>query len=574
MTTRVILLFLLTFSIVNAEIRYVSKAGGSIPPYTSWATAADSIQKAVDVCSYGDTVYVGTGVYYEMVEMIQGLTLLGSGIDSSVIDISGDGLGGIALKMKDNTNLSHLTILCDNYSTTNLYDHCIEIADFNSLTSSVEISGNKFLMGKTTLLSSNLMGKITNNIIIGSYLGLRLGTTETYIYQFINDNLISTLRTTIEIPFGARPEIRNNILISEDGYIFYSWGVDTIKIFNNLMVRTKENPDIYTRMFGFGAVPAIIENNVILGKSNVGMIVGGPNVLRNNIFTGCSEAIVWGDGSPPVIEYNNCWNNDYNYVNRPVNDSTNVSVYPMFANTDSGDYHLQMFSPLINAGDPGILNPDGSRSDIGLYGGPFGESYQYIDYPPLMPGDIHARFLWGKVTLDWEDNHEADFSHYLITKEYNNSGITEETTTDTSIYFEYPAANIHSAKYRVSSVDRQGNKSQERETSMVLTEVEKEQAANPGFLLLDNYPNPFNPRTKIIFHLEAKSDVRLTIYDVKGEIIAELMNESKDEGWHEVEYNPGIKGNDITSGIYVYMLEVRKGNKIIYSKMGKMVCLK
>ncbi len=46
----------------------------------------------------------------------------------------------------------------------------------------------------------------------------------------------------------------------------------------------------------------------------------------------------------------------------------------MFVNEDSMDFHLQMFSPLIDAGDPNILDLDGSRSDIGLFGGPYGEN--------------------------------------------------------------------------------------------------------------------------------------------------------------------------------------------------------
>ncbi|MBK7497929.1 MAG: hypothetical protein IPI19_02200 [Ignavibacteriales bacterium] len=39
-------------------IRYVSKTGTSTPPYTSWQTAADSIQKCINICVDGDTVYV------------------------------------------------------------------------------------------------------------------------------------------------------------------------------------------------------------------------------------------------------------------------------------------------------------------------------------------------------------------------------------------------------------------------------------------------------------------------------------------------------------------------------------
>ena len=49
------------------------------------------------------------------------------------------------------------------------------------------------------------------------------------------------------------------------------------------------------------------------------------------------------------------------------------------------DYHLQAYSPAIDAGDPKILDVDGSRSDIGLFGGPGGESYIYLDLPPKTP---------------------------------------------------------------------------------------------------------------------------------------------------------------------------------------------
>ena len=70
----------------NATIRYVSKTGTSTPPYTSWQTAADSIQKCINICSFGDTVYVANGVYKEQIVMIPGLSLIGSGIDSCIID--------------------------------------------------------------------------------------------------------------------------------------------------------------------------------------------------------------------------------------------------------------------------------------------------------------------------------------------------------------------------------------------------------------------------------------------------------------------------------------------------------
>src|SRR3990172_9520019 len=64
-----------------AEIRYVSKTGTATPPYTSWETASDSIQKCINISSFGDTIYVANGVYKEQVVMIPGLSLIGAGMD-------------------------------------------------------------------------------------------------------------------------------------------------------------------------------------------------------------------------------------------------------------------------------------------------------------------------------------------------------------------------------------------------------------------------------------------------------------------------------------------------------------
>ncbi|OQY71750.1 MAG: hypothetical protein B6D44_11950, partial [Ignavibacteriales bacterium UTCHB2] len=54
------------------------------------------------------------------------------------------------------------------------------------------------------------------------------------------------------------------------------------------------------------------------------------------------------------------------------------------------DFHLQAYSPAIDKGDPNILDLDGSRSDIGMYGGPFGETYTYQDLAPLVPRNLSA----------------------------------------------------------------------------------------------------------------------------------------------------------------------------------------
>jgi hypothetical protein len=74
--------------------------------------------------------------------------------------------------------------------------------------------------------------------------------------------------------------------------------------------------------------------------------------------------------------------------------------------------------------------------------------------------------------------------------------------------------------------------------------------------LSQNFPNPFNPSTKIEFTIPSNvrgemSNVSLKIYDVLGNEVTTLVNENKPEGTYEVDFN----GVGLTSGIYYYRLE-------------------
>ncbi|RPI14802.1 MAG: T9SS C-terminal target domain-containing protein [Ignavibacteriae bacterium] len=77
--------------------------------------------------------------------------------------------------------------------------------------------------------------------------------------------------------------------------------------------------------------------------------------------------------------------------------------------------------------------------------------------------------------------------------------------------------------------------------------------------LINNYPNPFNPYTRILFNLAKRSNVKIKIYDAAGREVATLINEIRDAGFKQaVDFNPSNinGGNGIASGIYFYTLIV------------------
>jgi hypothetical protein len=99
--------------------------------------------------------------------------------------------------------------------------------------------------------------------------------------------------------------------------------------------------------------------------------------------------------------------------------------------------------------------------------------------------------------------------------------------------------------------------------SYVAVSVEKdaEVAAIPKSLALEqNYPNPFNPRTTIRYDLPEQQNVRITVYSILGQEIAELVNTVQSPGTYRVQWNgKDHNGNDMPSGIYAVRMLAGNG---------------
>ena len=94
--------------------------------------------------------------------------------------------------------------------------------------------------------------------------------------------------------------------------------------------------------------------------------------------------------------------------------------------------------------------------------------------------------------------------------------------------------------------------------------------APTDYKLYANYPNPFNPSTKIGFQLPAASHVRLVIYDVVGREVAKVTDADYPAGYTELTWN-GTNNNGVTvsSGVYFYRITAPKWNKVMKMMMVK-----
>jgi len=95
----------------------------------------------------------------------------------------------------------------------------------------------------------------------------------------------------------------------------------------------------------------------------------------------------------------------------------------------------------------------------------------------------------------------------------------------------------------------------------IITTAENENKILRIYSLEQNYPNPFNPTTKISWQVPVGSKQTLKVYDLLGNEVATLVNEEKQPGIYEVEFD----GTGLPSGVYFY--QIRAGSFIETKKM-------
>lgn len=89
-------------------------------------------------------------------------------------------------------------------------------------------------------------------------------------------------------------------------------------------------------------------------------------------------------------------------------------------------------------------------------------------------------------------------------------------------------------------------------------------------MLINNYPNPFNPETTINFALSQKSNVALRVYDITGKLVKTLIEKETEAGYHSVSWDgTNESGKAVNSGLYLYRLDAGE-----YTDAHQMILLK
>ncbi|MDP2303947.1 MAG: T9SS type A sorting domain-containing protein [Ignavibacteria bacterium] len=206
------------------------------------------------------------------------------------------------------------------------------------------------------------------------------------------------------------------------------------------------------------------------------------------------------------------------------------------------------------------------------------EATAYV--PSVVPVELKnfsAGIKNNNVRLNWMTASETNNKGFEVERSIKNSnlkiknfetiGFVNGNGTSTQLNtYSFNDENVSAGKYiyRLKQIDFDGS-------FEYSTEIEVEIALPVEFALYQNYPNPFNPTTIIKYSIpslalwervsEGRVRVFLKVYDILGNEVTTLVNEEKQPGEYEVEFD----GSKLSSGVYFYQLKT--GSFIQTNKM-------
>ncbi len=278
------------------------------------------------------------------------------------------------------------------------------------------------------------------------------------------------------------------------------------------------------------------------------------NIISNNIII--YNSCFGGEGEGGGIK---CWINDKSVI------MNNSIVYNSAAHGGGFCFNNNSDPVLINNIIWGNTSPDGSQvnlldtqsdpdflyCDIEGRKEAFGGSGSGVNYTGIYENNIDLEPLF-------RDTASVDYS---LSTPSHCIGAGEDTVEVHGITYYAPPFCFMGHPRPDPAGTRPDIGACESPLGTPVVSVKEDQPNSKQFTLEHNYPNPFNPGTKIKFYIPQSSQVQIKVFDVLGTIIETLVNEEKPIGTYELTWKAG----NLPSG--VYFCQMRAGSFIQTMKM-------
>jgi len=202
----------------------------------------------------------------------------------------------------------------------------------------------------------------------------------------------------------------------------------------------------------------------------------------------------------------------------------------------------------------------------------------------VVSGALYTAHMAAGDTLMYDPAYEIEVSNWLdgfvpvdaasvnMTTFGDNPvaiGLNRVVNDDKVVFFGFDPMSINATPYTWWSFTAQAPQNGAIDFFGIVSTDDR--ASLPTeFSLAQNYPNPFNPSTTISFEVPTSSDVVISVYNMLGQKVVDLVNNSYAPGVYNVQWN-GVNadGKPVGSGLYIYQMNAGK-----YSATSKMLYLK
>jgi hypothetical protein len=293
--------------------------------------------------------------------------------------------------------------------------------------------------------------------------------------------------------------------------------------------------------------------------------------------------------------------NSYPYSFLPANNSTVISLTPLIKWSEMADcyeseiqvsvdtsFSAPVLAQTVNASNytipSGVLSYSTryywrarNKHSSGTHNSRWSPVSSFTTPPPAPPAPVlispfnNSTGIFLQPTLDWNEAANAQFYDVQVS---TNSAFTSFVVNEQAInisFYIVPGGVLQNNRQYFWRI-RAGNSSGYGPYSSVWNFTTGMVGINPisaeipkEFIMYNNYPNPFNPSTKIKFDMPEPSFTKITIYDISGREVKTLVNENLRAGKYEINFD----ASGLSSGVYLYRM-----NSADFTQVKKMILVK